>query len=143
MKYIDELGKFKDMVLATSYQDKVTARSVSTILYEGKVYFQTANNKEKYFQLKNNSNVALTRGFCQVEGVARSIGSWSENIQICEAYKQVHLNSYNSYGTLDEEEVIEVTITRLKFWSYEDNDVYMIEYYPLTDNLTKIKQLKV
>lgn len=140
VELIKDISKFKDMVLATSCNDIVSARTVSTIVSNNKIYFQTANTMEKYKQLSNNCNVALTKGFYQIEGVARAVGTWEQNAELCELYKAVHLNSYNSYGTLPEEEVIEVTITRIKLWSYEDDGVYLIEYIGSSESVSKTKQ---
>ncbi len=137
---IKSISKFKDMVLATSCNDVVSARAVSTIVSGNKIYFQTANTMEKYKQFSKNSNVALTKGFYQIEGTARSIGKWEDNIELCEVYKDVHLSSYNSYGNLPEEEVIEVTISRIKLWSYEEDGVYLIEYNSDNDSVSKTKQ---
>lgn len=137
---IKEISKFKDMVLATSCNNMVSARTVSTIVSNNKIYFQTANTMEKYKQLSNNHNVALTKGFYQIEGIARSVGSWEQNVELCGLYKAVHLNSYNSYGKLAEEEVIEVTITRIKLWSYEDDGVYLVEYNGGCGSVSKTKQ---
>lgn len=142
MDLLENLAKFNDMVLATSYQDKVTARTVSTILYNNKIYFQTANDMEKYEQIKNNKNVALTKGFYQIEGHAKSIGRWEEVPQLSELYKTKHRSSYENYGNLKQEEVIEVTITNIKLWSYEDNDVFIIHYDPQTDTINKELQTK-
>lgn len=142
MDLINKLSTFKDMVLATSYNDKVTARSVSTIVYNEKIYFQTENNMEKYYQLINNKRVALTKGFYQVEGIAKPIGRWEDNQHICEIYKQVHSSSYQNYGLLPNEEVIEVTITNIKCWSYQDDQVYILNYNPQTKEQTKILQSK-
>lgn len=142
MDLVADLAKFKDMVLATSYQDKVTARTVSTIVYNNKIYFQTANDMEKYQQIKNNKNVALTKGFYQVEGTAKSIGRWEQNQSLSEIYKAKHLSSYESYGNLKQEEVIEVTITNIKLWSYEEDDVFIINYDPQTNTINKELQAK-
>lgn len=142
MKIIEDLSKFKDMVLATSYNDKVTARSVSIIVNNDKIYFQTANTMEKYYQLTENCNVALTKGFYQVEGTAKSIGKWEQNPKLCEMYQTIHQSSYENYGLLPEEEVIEVTITNLKLWTYEDDKVYITNYNRLTDQVTKQLQSK-
>ncbi len=143
MELLKDLNKFKDMVLATSYNDKVTARTVSTVVVGNKIYFQTANTMEKYYQISNNSNVALTKGFYQIEGKAKSIGSWKQNPQLCDIYKNIHPSSYNSYGLLPEEEVIEVSITHMKLWTYEEDQVYITSFYPDSNKITKQVQKKV
>lgn len=143
MELLKDLSKFKDMVLATSYGDKVTARTVSTMVVGNKIYFQTANTMEKYYQISNNNNVALTKGFYQIEGKAKSIGSWDQNPQLCAIYKNIHPSSYNSYGLLPEEEVIEVSITHMKLWTYEEDQVYITSFYPDSNKITKVVQKKV
>ncbi len=142
MDFIGDITKFKDMVLATSYQDKVTARSVSTIVVDNKIYFQTANTMEKYYQLSKNSNVALTKGFYQIEGVAKSIGKWQDHPSLANVYQLKHKSLYENYGHLAEGEVIEVTITNIRLWLYEDEQVYIVNYDPATDTYTKQIQLK-
>lgn len=142
MNIIEDLSKFKDMVLATSYNDKVTARSVSIIVNNEKIYFQTANTMEKYYQLTHNCNVGLTKGFYQIEGIAKSIGKWEQHPMLCQQYQAVHPSSYQNYGQLPEEEVIEVTITNIKLWTYEGADVYLTSYNRLTDQITKQLQSK-
>jgi uncharacterized pyridoxamine 5'-phosphate oxidase family protein len=54
-----KLGNHSIMCLATSFNDKVTARSMSIIIYNNKFYFQTDTNFQKFEQIKNNHNVAL------------------------------------------------------------------------------------
>lgn len=142
MNLIENISKFKNMVLATSYQDKVTARSVSTIVVDSKIYFQTANNMEKYYQIQKNCNVALTKGFYQIEGTAKAIGGWQDHPLLAANYKLIHQSSYDNYGLLPVEEVIEVSITNIKLWQYEGDKVYVLNYNPQTDTLTKELQDK-
>lgn len=135
-----KLVNTRDMVLATSYNEHVTARSVSTIVVDNKIYFQVNKKSEKYHQLANNNKVAMTKGFLQLEGIAKDIKSWKSNQELCEVYKSKHLSSYNAYGELDGQTVIEVSPTRLKLWSYEDNDAFI--YIWEGNEVIKVKQDK-
>lgn len=132
----------RDMVLATSHKNRVTARSVSTIVYNNKVYFQVNKSSEKYGQISKNNNVAMTKGFLQLEGIANDVGPWSDNKQLCELYKSRHLSSYNVYGELDGQTVIEVVPTRLKLWCYEGDEVFMYIWGNDSNKVIKVQQDK-
>lgn len=62
------------MVLSTSYQDKVTSRMMSVIIFDGEFYFQTDKNFRKYNQIKNNPNVLLCCDNISVEGICTELG---------------------------------------------------------------------
>ncbi|WOO87704.1 pyridoxamine 5'-phosphate oxidase family protein [Mollicutes bacterium LVI A0039] len=134
MNLLEQISQCKDMVIATSLNDCVTARSVSTIVVDDKIYFQTSNKMEKYRQIAGNPRVALTKGFFQIQGNAKCIGTWSDNPKLCNKYKQLHSKSYEAYGELDEEVVIEVSIKEIKSWQYRDDKVYIVTHN-LVDNI--------
>ena len=54
-----QLGVSKEMVMATSYQDQVTARTMSLVVHEEKLYFISNANTPKITQLKNNPRAAF------------------------------------------------------------------------------------
>jgi len=54
-----ELSKYPVGILATSYLDKVTARSISIIAIGTKILFQTDSRMEKCQQIEKNNNVAI------------------------------------------------------------------------------------
>lgn len=59
VKFYKEFGESKKMVLSTSLNDIVTSRTMSIIVLDEKLYFQTDKTLRKYRQLKDNSNVSL------------------------------------------------------------------------------------
>ena len=122
---ISDLSKKNVMTLATSFQDNVTARSVSTVVYAGKIYFQTDLSMEKSIQMDNNKNIALCVDDFSIVGIAKKIGTWSENEKILEAYKKSHLRSYENYKNIKGEVVFEITIKRIKRWIYVNNKPYI------------------
>ncbi len=137
-----KIEKASNMVLATSYNDHVTARSVSTITNENKIYFQANKKSEKYQQIDANNRVAMTKGFIQIEGIATDIGQWSEHQELCQLYVNRHQSSYDAYGDLDGQTVIEVQPTRIKLWSYEGDDVFMYIWTQNSDQIIKVQQDK-
>ena len=60
MKFWKTFGKAKKMVLSTSLNDIVTSRTMSIVILNRKLYFQTDNTFRKYNQLKSNPQVAVS-----------------------------------------------------------------------------------
>ena len=122
-----ELAVKKVMVFATCAGGRVTARNMSVIVFQNKVYFQTDIRMEKVQQIQQNPNVALCVDSFQIEGQARIAGPWGENSEVLEEYLKVHKNSYLRYENLQTEVLVEVTPTRIKKWEYIDNQPFVYE----------------
>lgn len=76
-KYIEiyqQIGDHAKIVLATSYQDKVSVRTMSFVIMNGLFYFQTDNTFRKYQDIKGNENVGLCLDNIQIEGICKEIG---------------------------------------------------------------------
>lgn len=114
----NQLGNSKVMVLATSYEDRVTARHMSCIMMNRKIYFQT----DKYFlktqQILKNQMVALCVDNIQIEGIARIIGNADDAPEFCEVYKKYFRSSYDAYTHLKNQVIIEVEPTMITLWRY-------------------------
>lgn len=123
------LGPCSKLVLATSYQNNVTARSISCIIINNKILFQTDRNFNKFHQIQHNPNVALCKDNIQIEGVAICRGRPfdQQNKEFLELYKNYYPNAYNQYSHLEAEEVIEVNITLITTWIYENRKP--VRYY--------------
>ena len=67
----DNLDKKKHIVLATCLNDEPTARTVSYIILDNKIYFQTDIKFDKCMQIEENNNVALCLDNYQIEGTAK------------------------------------------------------------------------
>lgn len=126
-KQFSELTGKKVMVLATCADNKVTARNMSVIFLDGKIYFQTDSVMEKARQIEKNANVALCVDNFQITGQARILGPWGENQQILDEYLKVHKNSYLRYEHLTTEVLVEVTVTHIKKWEYIDGEPFLYE----------------
>lgn len=134
---LNKLNEIKVMVLSTSFNDKVTSRSISVIKYEDAFYFQTSSKSRKYQQLINNSNVSLCINNISINGIASDIGTWNDNLKIKEVFKQFHLGSYNAYGTMESERVIKVKIIEIDIWEYLNNIPKHLTYNLITKEIVE------
>jgi uncharacterized pyridoxamine 5'-phosphate oxidase family protein len=128
LNYKDELAKFlkqtKDhrlMTLATCADNCPTARTMSVIILDENIYFQTGINLLKYKQIVVNNNVALCFDNVQIEGKANILGKPLEekNIKIMEEYKKCFEQAYKSYSHLEDEILIEIKIEKITLWEYD------------------------
>lgn len=118
-------GNSKNMVLSTSYQDKVTSRMMSVIMFDGEFYFQTDKNFRKYHQIKNNPNVSLCCDNISVEGVCTELGKPLDNKKFIELYEKHYNYSYQQYSSLDNERLFKVTPAYIQMWTYENLKPYI------------------
>jgi general stress protein 26 len=112
-------------VLATSFNDHVTARSMSTINFDLNLYFQTDSQMEKYKQMLENPQVALCFKNYQVEGIASVKGKVSENLLFLDKYKIIHPSSFEKYSDIKTEVVIEIKPLKIKIWKYIDQKPFL------------------
>lgn len=76
---LKEISDKYTMVLATSDENIVTARNITTMLINDRIYFQTDSRMEKVKQIIKNPHVALCVENIQILGKAKLLGSWNEN----------------------------------------------------------------
>ena len=119
---IDLLEQNREMVLATAAHDHVTARSVTCIHKDFKIYFQTDTNFLKYRQIGANPSVALCAGNMQIEGKAHFIGRTLDgsNQEIAALYRKIHPGSFNAYSHRESSVLAEVEIIRVTLWKYDN-----------------------
>lgn len=125
LKFWQEFGKSKKMVLSTSLNDIVTSRTMSIINLNNILYFQTDHTFRKYDQLKNNTHVALCIDNIQIEGSCNEIGKPIENEDFCNAYRECFTSSFNRYTMLNNERLFAVIPTFIERWVYINNFPYM------------------
>ena len=140
--FFKQLGSSQLMVLATSQDNKVTARMMSCVIIDGIIYFQTDRNSDKYKQLTENSNVALCIDNIQIEGVASVHGSTldARNKFFAESYEQHHKGSFDAFSSLPDTIMIKVIPLKITLWEYDgkrpyrtffdlEKQTYLKEYY--------------
>jgi uncharacterized pyridoxamine 5'-phosphate oxidase family protein len=130
----NQLGSKKIMVLATSFEDRVTARNMSCIMMNQKVYFQTDRNFLKSLQMIENPNVALCVDNIQMEGVAKIIGNADDAPEFCELYKKSFRASYDAYTHLINQIIIEVEPTFITLWKYADGHMPFRDFVDCRQN---------
>lgn len=119
------LGESKNMVLSTSYKDKVTPRMMSVIIFDGEFYFQTDKHFRKYNQIKNNPNVSLCCDDISIEGVCTELGKPLDNQKFNELYEKHYNYSYQQYSSLDNERLFKVIPKYIQMWTYENSKPYI------------------
>ncbi len=65
----------RGMILATSLNDRVTARHISHVNDDLDIYFTSWDHNKKIIQMKGNPNIALSLNNVQIEGKAEVLGS--------------------------------------------------------------------
>lgn len=114
----DELGPCSKMVLATSVNDEVSARSMSIIIHQGRFYFQTSTTMDKTKEIAQNPRVALCSKGTSIMGVCKEIGKPSdkENAWFLDKFRTHFENAFMKYSHLEHERVYEIVPTKIKLW---------------------------
>ena len=131
-EFFDRLGESCYMVLATSYNDKPMASTMTCLVFDDAVWMQTDKKFPKYEHILKNNKVALCKHATQIEGTAEICGHPLEkqNEKFAELIKKYHPESYRMYSTVDSEVVIKVTPETAIDWRYErgDNQMYYFDF---------------
>lgn len=101
-RVVMELNDIKEIVLATSYKDRVMARTINCVIQNTDIYFMTSKAYMKYKQIQKNPQVALSTGNIQIEGIIEDLGHPNENQffkDLCEVNKvdEVYFKQYAHY----------------------------------------------
>lgn len=127
-KFFKLLGETKIMVLATSNNNKVSARNMSVVVSGESLYFQTDWNFEKCRDIDVNKNIALCVDNIQIEGRVDHIGSIldEEFSDFKRIFKEKHRGSYDAYSKLMENRVFRVEINKVSLYKYDNKDVFRV-----------------
>ena len=122
----ERLCKAKHLVVATSQDDRVTARMMSCVIIDGMIYFQTDQQSDKYRQLTANPMVAMCVDNIQIEGIASVHGPSldPQNKPFAQAYALHHKTSFDIYSSLPDTVLVKVTPTKITLWEYEGKEPY-------------------
>ncbi|MBN2334743.1 pyridoxamine 5'-phosphate oxidase family protein [Candidatus Bathyarchaeota archaeon] len=81
------LSKNREITLATSTNNRVTARTISFVNKEQVIYFLTWEHNKKVEQITQNPNVALSLSNIQIEGHAEVVGKPKDHQQIGDMFR--------------------------------------------------------
>ncbi|MFX0115672.1 MAG: pyridoxamine 5'-phosphate oxidase family protein [Candidatus Hodarchaeota archaeon] len=129
---IDFLKRHHTIVLATSKDDKVTARTISYATEELDFYILSWSHHEKIMQVKKNPNVALARDNMSIKGVAKILGSpLDEKSRIgAEVIRKKRPKEFEIFSQIPGMIMIKVIPSYIKSWVRVDNK-FLIEHLDL------------
>jgi len=110
------LDTHRDIVLATSFDNRVTPRTVSFANKELDIYFLSWEHNKKIIQLKNNSNIALCLKNLQFEGEAVILGNAFEEKynEIGDLFKsKFSPRWYDTFSHIKEMVLVKITPKRI------------------------------
>ena len=121
--FLEKLGAWKIMALASCVNNYPMVRNVSCLIYNEKIYFKTDKNFRKTKQLYENPRVALCFNGTQIEGEAHIKGLVieEEGRTFETLYKKYLWQSYNAYSHEDTEILVEVTPKFVEIWDEDQN----------------------
>lgn len=122
----ERIDKGMHLVIATSANNKVTARTVTVIPYNKKLYFPTWNNTIKYSQIKENNNVALSVDAIQLTGTAVDVGHPKEekNKEFSRIFRDTFPDGFDEFITSNEAIVVEITLDDVMFNQVGSGEMY-------------------
>lgn len=135
----EQIGDHAKIVLATSNSNnRVSARNMCFIILNKKLYFQTDNTFRKYYDLKENNQVALCINNIQIEGICEELGHPLDNVDFINKFKEYFISSFKAYSSLESERLFVINPTFIQKWSYID-DKPVIEQFNI-NQLTYVKK---
>ena len=113
-------------VLATSSEDRVSARSMSIINDGLDIWFEMRSTDLKGRQIQANPRVALCWNNVQIEGRAEILGNAhapspanaAGNAWFCREYARVHPDGFRRWSTFEGEVVVRVRPELITLWKY-------------------------
>lgn len=122
----EPLGSSAEMVLATSVEGRVSARTVSLILREGWFYFRTDKTHRKYAQMLQNPHVALCLGNFQLEGICRELTLSADRELFHQAYKEAFPRPFTTYIKEENERIFSIEPVWVQKWVFENGMPYTV-----------------
>ena len=131
LKKLGSEGLYKRGILATSENNKVTARRMRFIPDGLKLYCWTARLTRKYKQIQTNPNVAIVAGFIQIEGTAKIKTHPMDEPEFLELYRKQlpkeYENSVKDWRDFDQV-VIEIDPSRMAVYKFPGDKPGITEY---------------
>lgn len=129
------------IVLATSHNGKVTARTVTYATEGLDFYFMSWDHHEKILQIKENVQVALARDNMSVQGTAEIMGKPSDekSKKGAEVTKRKHPKEFEAFCRTPGMVMVKVRPTYIKSWVRIDN-TFFVEHLDLENNKAYLKE---
>ncbi len=126
------LKEHHTIVLATSKDDEVTARTVSYATEGLDFYILSWDHHEKIVQIKENPNVALARDNMSIRGVAEVLGKPldEKNKTGAEAIKKKRPKEFETFSRIPGMTMVKITPLYIKSWVRVNNEL-LIEHLDL------------
>lgn len=136
------LDKNLELVLATSQDDFVTSRMVSTFRIDNKLYFQCDRISVKMQQMLANPKVSLCSGMYNMTGTAKVIGPTAQLLEdpLMLTYKEHYPGAYDVYSP-GGNNLVEVEIEEVKSWRYVEGIPFEGVLNPLTDDFSEVRYI--
>ena len=136
----DDIGDHGIMVLSTCACGRVTSRSMSVVVYDGKFFCQTNAGYLKCRQIAVNPNAALCFGKYSVEGICSIKGHPTGDPGFMAAMERAYPDAVKRWSHLSEERVLEITPVLVRSWIYEDGVPYIEKWDMRTDSYPRERQ---
>ena len=118
--FINTLKKAQSIILATSSEGRVTARTMSHVNDGLDIYFQTGKTSEKFKQIDSNPSIAFAIENMQIEAFAEILGHPKQNPLFIDLYKIKFPRYYEMYTSFEDEVLIKAIPTKVAFYKYVD-----------------------
>jgi general stress protein 26 len=120
------------IIIATSHDNIVTARTVTYATERLDFYFMSWDHHEKILQIKENSNVALARDNISIKGLAEILGKPldEKSKEGAEVTKKKHPKEFEIFCRVPGMIMVKVTPTYIKSW-VRINNKFFIEHLDL------------
>jgi len=127
----EEIIKFLEskhaIILATSHNNRVTARTVTFASKELDIYFMSWEHHTKCLQIRENPRVALCRDNVQIEGLAEILGSPldEKNREYAEIYRNKVPRDFEGFASQPGMILVKVTPISIVSMVNIDNWLYL------------------
>ena len=138
---VDFLKDHHTIVLATSKDGKVTARTVSYATEGLDFYILSWDHHEKILQIKENPNVALARENMSIKGVAEILGRpLDEKCKTgAKAIMKKRPKEFEIFSRIPGMIIVKVTPSYIKSWVRVDNKL-LIEHLDLENKQAYLRK---
>jgi len=130
-KVREEKVRFLDshhvMILATSYDNRVTARTVTFASKGLDIYFMSWSHHKKCVQIRGNPRVALCRDNVSIEGFAEILGNPldEKNKEVAEIYRNKLPRDFDGFARIPGMVMAKVTPTFMVSWIRVENRFFL------------------